>query len=302
MLLAMYSIFVFIFIGYAAKILRLVGNKQSGILLGFLLNFALPAQVFNGTYHAEINLAFLFMCLIALLCNICGTLILLLIGKLFRIDRESTIVLCLMGMLGNTLYLGLPIIKGALGEDYANQVVIYDQFVTGIPFAFLAPIMLSLGGKGVFSVSAVLVRLFKSPLFLSLLCGFAFRLIPFEIPKDLFVPLQSLAQTATPVALFAIGVQLELKGILDWKLTTLLLSVKMILAPLILFCFVHFVMGGFTNPWRMVLLEVAMPPLVSGVALALKAKLNGRLALNSVAFGLLASFMTIPLWLYVIAE
>ncbi|WP_244910956.1 AEC family transporter [Helicobacter aurati] len=296
----MYSIFVFIFIGYVAKILRLVGNKQSGILLGFLLNFALPAQIFNGTYHAEIDIAFLFMCCIALLCNICAAMILLLIGKLFHIHKDNIIVLCLMGMLGNTLYLGLPIIKGALGEDYANQVVVYDQFVTGIPFAFLAPIILSLGGKGTFSLRAVMIRLFKSPLFLSLICGFAFRLIPFEIPQDLFVPLQSLAQTATPVALFAIGVQLELKGILDWKLTSLLLTAKMILAPLIMFCFVYFVIGGFTNQWRMALLEVAMPPLVSGVVLAIKAKLNGRLALNSVAFGLLISFITIPAWLFCI--
>ena len=59
MLLAMYSIFAFVFIGYLANILRLVGNKQSGILLGFLVNFALPAQIFNGTYHANVSLDFL---------------------------------------------------------------------------------------------------------------------------------------------------------------------------------------------------------------------------------------------------
>lgn len=298
MILAMYSIFVFILIGYVAKVFRLVGNKQSGILLGFLLNFALPAQVFNGTYHAEINLSFLFMCLIALLCNIVSACFLLIIGRIFGISKDNIIVLCLMGMLGNTLYLGLPIIKGTLGSDYANQVVIYDQFVTGIPFAFLAPIILSLGGKGKFSFRAVIVRLCKSPLFLSLICGFAFRLIPFKIPTELFVPLQSLAQTATPVALFAIGVQLDLKGILDWKLPALLLSGKMILAPLIIYIYIYIMESAFSNQWRMILLEVAMPPLISGVALSIKAKLNVRLALNSVTFGLFVSFATIPIWIY----
>ncbi|RDU64922.1 AEC family transporter [Helicobacter didelphidarum] len=297
MLLAMYSIFVFIFIGYMAKILRLVGNRQSGILLGFLLNFALPAQVFNGTYHAMVNLDFLLMCFIGLLCNIGAGIILFFIAKLLRLDKSTLIVFCVMGVLGNTLYLGLPFVKGALGDAYANQVVIYDQFVTGIPFAFIVPIIMSLSGKNKFSIFAVIKRLFKSPLFLSLICGFAFRFMPFHIPDELFTPLKSLAQTATPVALFAIGVQMELKAFLDWKHTLLLLSGKMIIAPLILFCIVNVIFGGFNDLWRMALIEVSMPPLVSGAAILLAAGFNGKLALNVVTFGLILSFIITPVWL-----
>ncbi|MBX7490847.1 AEC family transporter [Helicobacter turcicus] len=298
MLLAMYSIFVFIFIGYMANVLRLVGNKHSGILLGFLVNFALPAQIFNGTYHANVSLDFLLVCLISLLSNLFAGLFILFIGRIFRFERSVLITLCFMAMLGNTLYLGFPFVQGALGEAQANQVIIFDQFVTGIPFAFLAPVLLSLNGKTAFSFSGVLKRLFKSPLFLALICGALFRLIPFEIPQALFAPLKSLAQTATPVALFAIGVQLNLRGILEWKYPTLLLGAKMFIAPLLLFFFVKAFFGEFSNTWKMALIEVAMPPLVSGVAIIYKAGFNAKVALNAVTFGILVSFISIPLWLY----
>ncbi|WP_334095224.1 AEC family transporter [Helicobacter typhlonius] len=298
MLLAIYSVCVFVLIGYIAKLLRLVGNKQSGILLGFLLNFALPAQIFNGTYHAEINTDFALVCVISFLCSLSGGAVLFIIGKIAKLHPHSILTLSFMGAFGNTLFLGLPIVNGALGEEYANKVIIYDQIVTGIPIAFLAPLILSLGGKGVFSARAITSRLFRSPLFLALLSGLVLKFIPLEIPDELFVPLKSLALTATPVALFAIGVQMSLRGIKEeWRLTALLLFGKMFIAPLVLLAIVFIGFDGFNDLWRMALIEVAMPPVVSAGAIVIRAGLNAKLAVSAIAFGILLSFVSVPLWL-----
>ena len=299
MLLAIYSVCVFIFIGYIAKLLRLVGNKQSGILLGFLLNFALPAQIFNGTYHATLDMDFFVVCIVSFICSISGGLALFSIGKILKLDRNSLIALSFMGAFGNTLFLGLPIVNGALGESYANKVIIYDQIVTGIPIAFFAPFILSLNGKGGFGFKAVASRLFQSPLFLALLFGLALKALPLQIPDELFSPLKSLAQTATPVALFAIGVQMSFQAIKqEWKLTALLLFGKMCIAPLLLFIVVIVGFGGFNDLWRMALIEVAMPPVVSAGAIVIKAGLNAKLAVSAIAFGILLSFISVPLWLF----
>lgn len=298
MLLAIYNVSVFVCIGYIAKLLRLVGNKQSGILLGFLLNFALPAQIFNGTYHAHVDMDFLLVCLISFICSISGGALLFVIGKCIKLERKSLISISFMGALGNTLFLGLPIVNGALGEVYANKVPIYDQIVTGIPIAFLAPLVLSMGGKGVFSVRAIILRLFQSPLFLSFLCALLLKALPLEIPDVLFTPLKNLAQTATPVALFAIGVQMSLRSIKEeWKLTSILLFGKMIFAPLLLFTIVFIGFGGFSDLWRMSLIEVAMPPVVSAGAIVIKAGLNAKLAVSAIALGILFSFVSVPIWL-----
>ncbi|TLD80100.1 AEC family transporter [Helicobacter sp. MIT 05-5293] len=299
MLLAIYSVCVFVCIGYIAKLLRLVGNRESGILLGFLLNFALPAQIFNGTYHAHIDIMFLQVCLIGFLCSIGGGLALFGIGKILKVSRDSLITMSFMGAFGNTLFLGLPIVNGALGEAYANKVIIYDQIVTGIPIAFLAPLILSMGGKGGFRPRAVALRLFQSPLFLALLMGLLLKAFPISIPDELFLPLKSLAQTATPVALFAIGVQMSLKGIKEeWRLTMVCLLGKMLVAPLLLFLFVILMIGEFDDLLRMALIEVAMPPVVSAGAIVIKAGLNAKLAVSAIAFGILLSFISVPIWLY----
>ena len=133
---------------------------------------------------------------------------------------------------------------------------------------------------------------------MALLCGIAFRGIPFTIPDEFFTPLKSLAQTATPVALFAIGVQLNLRGILEWKYPSILLGAKMFIAPLLLFVFVKLTYGEFDTTWKMALIEAAMPPLVSGVAVIYQAGFNAKLTLNAVTFGILVSFASVPLWLY----
>lgn len=238
------------------------------------------------------------MCVVSFLCSLSGGLTLFIIGKLAKLKRDSLITMSFMGAFGNTLFLGLPIVNGALGEAYANKVIIYDQIVTGIPIAFFAPFILSLGGRGSFGIKAVGLRLFQSPLFLALLCGLTLKALPLQIPDELFLPLKSLAQTATPVALFAIGVQMSLKAIREeWRLTALLLCGKMCIAPLMLFGVVSACFGGFDDVWRMALIEVAMPPVVSAGAIVIKAGLNAKLAVSAIAFGILISFVSVPLWL-----
>ena len=69
----------------------------------------------------------------------------------------------------------------------------------------------------------------------------------------------------------------------EWKLTALLLFGKMCIAPLLLFIVVIVGFGGFNDLWRMALIEVAMPPVVSAGAIVIKAGL---------------SFISVPLWLF----
>ncbi len=84
----------------------------------------------------------------------------------------------------------------------------------------------------------------------------------------------------------------------EWKLTALLLFGKMCIAPLLLFIVVIVGFGGFNDLWRMALIEVAMPPVVSAGAIVIKAGLNAKLAVSAIAFGILLSFISVPLWLF----
>ncbi|PAF48494.1 transporter [Helicobacter sp. 12S02634-8] len=300
MLLALYGVFAFIGLGYLAKSMRMVGNKQSGILLGFLLNFALPAQIFTGIYHIEFEIKLLVTLLLALLCSLIGGLLMYVFAKfLLKRERNTIVSMAFLSTLGNTLFLGVPLVGGALGQAYANKAILYDQICTAIPLAILTPLMMSLGGKGVFNFRSISMRLSQNPLFLALIIGLVFKLMPFGLSEWIFTPIKQLGACATPVALFAIGVQISLSDIkTEWKNTFFVLFWGMVVVPSLLFFTLKLSYGTIQGDGQMALLESAMPPLISSAAVIMRAGLNKKLAVSSIAFGILASACIIPLWLY----
>ncbi|MDO7253822.1 AEC family transporter [Helicobacter cappadocius] len=300
MLLALYGVFSFIGLGYLAKSLRMVSNKQSGILLGFLLNFALPAQIFNGIYHIELDIKLILILLTTLSCSFVGGITMYFFAKkILKREKNTAVSMAFLSALGNTLFLGVPLVYGALGQEYSNKAILYDQICTAIPLAILTPLIMSIGGKGVFTVHSVTMRLSSNPLFLALIVGLVFKFMPFDISDWIFVPIKQLGACATPVALFAIGVQISIGDIkTEWKNTFIVLFWGMIIVPALVFMLIFIGNVEFTDTWRMALLESAMPPLISSAAVIMRAGLNNKIAVSSIAFGIFVSAITIPMWLW----
>lgn len=300
MFLALYGVFAFIGLGYLAKSLRMVGNKQSGILLGFLLNFALPAQIFTGIYHVDLDLKLILIMLTALACCLLsGASMYVFAMKILKQDKGTVVTMSFLVTLGNTLFLGVPLVQGALGQEYANKAILYDQICTCIPLAILTPMIMSMGGKGVFNFRAVTIRLSQNPLFLALIIGLIFKFMPFSIVEWVFIPIKQLGACATPVALFAIGVQINMSDVKsEWKNSFFILFWGMVVTPILVFASIYLSQVDFSDTWRMALLESAMPPLISSAAVVMRAGLNNKIAVSSVAFGIFVSAFTIPTWLW----
>ena len=301
MALAIYSTLLFVSLGFIANKLRLLGNKHSGILLGFLLNFALPALIFNGTYHAEIDFVLIGAIGCGIISSFIGGGIVFAICKILKIDRYTMIPMVFLGTLGNTLFIGIPLINGALGEEYANKAIIYDQLAVAMPLAVISPLILTLSENKPFKVIYILKRFTKNPLFLAMLSAFLLKIFPIEIPEYIFHPVKQLASTATPIALFAIGVQMNFSYIKsEWKNLSIVLSTKMMIAPAILMAIVKIFNIEIDDDWSMAILQCSMPPLVSAAAIIIKANLNGKLAISSVTIGILMSGLVATFWLNII--
>ncbi len=302
MFVAIYSIFVFIFLGYFAKTMRMLGNKQGNILLGFLLNFALPSAIFNGAYHSEVSLELILTLLNALCCSLfSGVLFYFVALKILNRSKEIALAMAFLVILHNTLFLGIPMVRGALGEEAAHKAILLDQICTGIPLAILTPFLMSLSGKSPFRLRAIGVRLFQNPLFLAMISGFILKSLPFKIPDELFVPINALAACATPVGLFAIGVQLSFTSIKnEWRNSLIVLFVAMLFVPFVYFAYIQFLHYFFdkqiTDDMRMALIELSMPPLISSAAVIMRAGLNQNLAIASIVLGIIASAFITPLW------
>ena len=305
MIQALYSIFVFIVLGYFAKQVRLFGNRQGNTLIGFLLNFALPAIIFYGVYHAELSFSLVGIFLLALFSSILvSTIAFILIYKVFNRPIELALTIGFLCILHNTLFLGVPIINGSLGEEASHKAILFDQFCTSIPLAVIAPLLISFAKKTSFKFSSISFQLIKNPLFVAMVAGFALRLVPLEIPDYLFAPIKALGACATPVALFAIGVQLSFSHVKkEWKYSLLALFFAMLVVPA-----TYFSLMGSVGPifdlkmdkdFQMALIETSMPPLISSAAIIAKAGLNQKVAVSAIVIGICLSGVIAPMWLFV---
>jgi predicted permease len=134
-----------------------------------------------------------------------------------------------------------------------------------------------------------------APALLALLTGLALR--PVDIPRQLDQALASLGATLTPVALFAVGLQLHIEALrVWWREVALGLAVKLVAAPAVVVG-IYFGVGAFGDPSvDVALFETAMPPMVAGSIMASRAGLATPLPSLLVGVGVPVSFLTLPAW------
>jgi predicted permease len=265
------------------------------VLNMFALYMSLPAVIllkvpqisFSGDVLAPILIAWGALFLSATL--------VLAAARSFSWPRSAVGVLLLVVPIGNTSFMGVPIIRAFFGEAGLLHLVVYDQFGTMLIFATYGSIILALYGRdGAVSLRSVAGRVLLFPPSIALAAGLA--LLPWEYPPLLERLLQTTAGTLTPLVMTAIGYQLR------FHLTPTLraplwfgLSLKLILAPLaaLLICRI---IGSSGLAVDVSILEAGMPPMVTAGALAVIAGMDAELSAALVGLGLLMSFATLPLF------
>nr|WP_269093253.1 AEC family transporter [Aliarcobacter butzleri] len=119
----------------------------------------------------------------------------------------------------------------------------------------------------------------------------------FEIPNFLMLTSKTLGSTLVPLAMIAIGMKLELKNIFArLHIVSVAMILKMIVFPIIILIgFKYFY--GIDQTWvKVTIIEVAMPPMTMATVLAIKGRLDEKIAINSLVLGVLLSLITITMF------
>ena len=285
---------LFVGLGMLFRRLPAFPKESSQVLNMFALYVSLPAvillQVPKLTFSGEVLVAALAPWGMLLV----SAALVLLAARSFGWPRPATGVLLLVVPIGNTSFMGVPMVSAFFGAAGLPYLIVYDQFGTMAIFATYGAVILALyGGEGTVSLTTVARRALFFPPTLALLAGLAHR--PWPYPAPLVSILQGIAATLTPLVMTAVGFQLRLR--LRPTLVAPLgfgLAVKLLLAPLValLVCRL-FGMHGLAVDVSV--FEAGMPPMVTAGALAVAAGLEPDLAAALVGLGILASFATLPL-------
>jgi predicted permease len=276
--------------GFIAARLRVFPDSTADAFNRFVVYVCLPAVVLRlvPKLAFDANLAVLVITPWVLL-GVAAVLVTV-VARACGFRREVLAVLLLCVPLGNTSFLGFPLVGALLGQDAVRFAVVYDQVGSFLILATYGLVVVArFSGDREPSARTILRRVATFPPFIALVVA----LLPLPHSDLADSVLKRIGDTLVPIAMFAVGLKLELRRPKDGAALAFGLGTKMLLFPLI----GAGIARSFAAPesvTRVSVLESGMPPMITAGALAIAAGLAPELAAALVAYGVLLSLVTLP--------
>jgi predicted permease len=201
----------------------------------------------------------------------------------------------LSAMVGNTGFLGYPIVLAVYGTQYFAWAIFYDLLGSLFgTWGLGALIAAHFGGKATNLWQSTKVILINPALW-SFGFGLLFRQV--QIPQLAEFYLEKLAWSVIALSLLLMGMRLS--KINSWHSLpscTIAIAIKMLLVPLILGISLK-VLGLTSTPAKIILLQTAMPPAFSTLIIAETFNLDSDLTVTTIALGTVILLLTLPMWL-----
>ncbi len=226
--------FALIGLGYWAGRTRFFTAEATAYLTKFVFYFALSAMLFN--FSANLSLAEVWdNRLVA--AYLWGTAfvygIASLVGFLRNLDVASNAMEAQCAVIGNTGFLGVPMLTLLLGPEAIGPVVL-ALAVDLIIFSSLIVILITGSRDGQMSLRVLRtigMGLLKNPMIVAMTLGFLWSGLRIPVPAPMNDFLVILGAAATPGALFAIGASLATKSAEKLQVAGWLTFCKLVLHP-----------------------------------------------------------------------
>jgi predicted permease len=300
-------IFTCLIAGILCKKVKPFPHQTPQALNAFIIYLSLPALVFtqlpkllvNLDFHSNwwlpvsmswisFGLAFIFFSYI---------------GKKLNWKKTKIGALILTVGLGNTSFVGFPLLEALIGKEALPIGILVDQ-----PGSFLALSTLGILTAAMYSGAKVTPRFIAKrvltfPPFIALIISVLWFLIwgataPNSI-DPLLPSLEKIASTLVPLALFAVGFQLKFDFAIfkkRWIPLAMGLTIKLIIFP-IFFSFLYIkVLGGNDLATHVIVLESAMATMITAAVVANEFNLDHEITNLMVGMSIPISLITVPLW------
>ena len=289
------AIAAFLLIGMGLRRVPAFPAQTGTVLNGVVIHVSLPALVLLTIPGLALSRELLVPALMPWLMLACSAAAVLALSRASGWDRATTGCLLLMVPLGNTSFLGIPMVKAFFGDGALPYALLYDQVGSFLALAVYGSLIVALYGPGEVktSVTSVTRKVLVFPPFVALVLAFATRGLTY--PEAVLNILTLLSGTLIPLVMVAVGFQLDLRlGRAQAGPLGLGLAIKMVAAPLLALAVCR-IAGLEGDAARVSVFEAGMPPMVSAGALAIAAGLSPSLTAALAAVGIALSFLTLPL-------
>lgn len=285
--------------GYFLHRYHIVKSNWIKTLNLFVYYVSLPALIITLFWKIEFTTSTLSFLGFHAILIIVLSLLLVLFLSLFSINNNTKIAVVLGVMVGNTIYMGYPILQSAY-PAFPIEVSMGAgtiQLIVGLLMGvFLVEYMVLKTKKS----SVYFLDLAKNPLVIAVIAGVLLNLVAHnQIVNEIFKPISLLGETASPLALFTLGAFMYRKfSKQSWMLGGFAIVAKLAIFPLVVFL-ISSLLGYSKEYIQISVLISAMPTAVTGFILAEKYNLNDQLAADIILVTTILSIISIPMvtWL-----
>lgn len=272
----------------------LLPEQTPNVLNGFIIYISLPALTLLYIHNLTLSWQILIPVSMAWIIFVLAFKIFRRLGTKLKWKRETTACIILVCGLGNTSFVGLPMIEVFFGKEGIPLGLMIDQLGSFLVLSTLGIVVASFYRGTIANGKILAKRILTFPPFIALIV--ALLLLPVNYSPEIITVLERLGNVLAPIALLSVGFQLRFAKFFDHKSGIFAgLFFKLILAPLSLFLLYSvFVSSDLT--FKITIFEAAMPPMITAAIVASEYKLNKELASMLVGIGIIVSFLTLTGW------
>lgn len=295
-------IFLVILLGWFLKKIGLIHDAFTEEANKYVFKVALPVLLFRDiattSVLEHVNIRFVLFCFF-------GTMLMFaiawMVAKLYCRDKTMTGAFAQASARGSAAVLGIAFVENICGSSGMAPLMI----VAAVPlFNILSVVMLTFGGRnhmqGKEGIQKACINILKNPIIIGILLGVPFSLFHISIPEIPAKTIQYIAQTATPVALIAIGAGFNMKAALEKMRPAIVASVmKLIIFPCI-YIPVAIKMGFAPSELAAILIMTGSPSTVTCYIMAKNMDNDEVLTSNTIVLTTLLSSITITVWVYLL--
>lgn len=295
-------IFLCLALGFGLQFLKSFPKNGYVALNHFVIYISLPALALYYIPKIEISSKLLFPIGIAWIGFGLSFLFFYSLGKWLIWSKKLIGCLVLTGGLGNTSFVGFPVIEALYGQDGLQTAIIVDQPGSFVVLATLGIIVASVFSKGEVDSKLIAKKILFFPPFIAFVMACLLNVLKLDFPEMMQSVFYKVGGTVSTIALVSVGLQLKIdKNSQHWNFLALGLFFKLMLTPLFFVILYKFILRGQGLIVDVSIMESAMAPMITGAILASTYGLKPKLSSMMIGIGIPLSFLTLAFWYWLLS-
>lgn len=294
-------LFLCLGIGIVLKKVKAFPKNTPTVLNQYIIYVALPAMALYYLPKIKLGTHLFLPAAVAWIAFGLAYFLFTFLGKKYGWSNKLIGCLVLTGGLGNTSFVGIPVIEALYGKEGLETLVIVD-----LPGTFVVLSTLGVWAANKFAQKkeevSILKKMFSFPPLWGFIIGISLAVFKIDFPEPLSDTFKNLAATISPIALISVGFQLKFqKESKHFRYLALGLAFQLVFLPAVIFGLYYGVLGQTDLATRVCIIEAGMAPMITAAIVASNYGLKPQLSNMMVGFGIPLSFLTLGLW-YIFIE